>query len=437
MDNISLYIGLFVAALAAAAFFCSAETAFISLQKLRVQHLVLTTDPRAKLVARIMSHPEKLLGTVLLAINLLETAVAALGTVIAIHYWGENLGLAIATVVIALVTLVFAEYLPKTLAARFGEKIALNYARPIRLVMVLLSPFVFLLTRIGLRFIRLEEEGEVKPTLSEEEFRTAITVGEQEGVIEDTEAEMIHKVFEFGDRPVREMMTPRTEITFIEKGTLLKDFIKAYPDNPQMRFPVYENNRDNVLGQITIKDVMIAQAEGRVSDDTLVDSLIKPVMFIPESKRLGELLTEMQDEGHQMAVVIDEFGGTAGTATVEQVVGEIVGSLGGELAGSEKEYETVDENTFLVEGGLRVEDANEQLGLGLPDGDYETVAGFIFSVLGHIPKEGEQLACKGLKMVVSEMRGRKIEKVLFTRLDKARPSPPAASVQSPPSGSAA
>ena len=130
-----------------------------------------------------------------------------------------------------------------------------------------------------------------------------------------------------------------------------------------------------------------------------MDSLVRPVMFIPETKRLGELLTEM-GRGSQLAVVIDEFGGTTGTVTVEQVVGEIVGSPGGELSGDEKEYETVGENTFLMEGGLRVEDANEQLGLNLPEGDYETVAGFIFSLLGHIPKEGEQLVYKGLKVLV-------------------------------------
>lgn len=419
MDNIALYVILFAVALVAAAFFCSAETAFISMQRLRIQHLVLTTGPRAELVAKIMSQPQRFLATVLLAVNFFESAIAAMGTVIAISLWGENLGAAIATITVTVLTLIFAEYIPKTLAARHGEKIALSYARPMVAAMVILSPFVFILNRIGMGFTRMSEQEEPRPTMSEDEFRTAITVGEREGVLEDTQAEMMQKVFEFGDRPVREAMTPRTEIAFVEMGTRIKDFVKSYPANPLLRFPVYQDNRDNTVGQLSVKDVLIAEAEGKVDDDTLVDSLVRPVMFIPETKRLGELLTEMQDEGHQLAVVIDEFGGTTGTVTVEQVVGEIVGSLGGELAGDEKEYETVGENTFLVEGGLRVEDANEQLGLNLPEGDYETVAGFIFSLLGRIPKQGEQLVYKELKVLVSEMRGRKIEKVLFTKVETA------------------
>lgn len=419
MDNIALYVILFAVALVAAAFFCSAETAFISMQRLRIQHLVRTTGPRAELVAKIMGQPQRFLATVLLAVNFFESAIATLGTVIAISLWGANLGAAIATITVTVLTLVFAEYIPKTLAARHGERIALRYARPMVAAMVILSPFVFVLNRIGMGFTRMSEQEEPRPTMSEEEFRTAITVGEREGVLEDTQAEMMQKVFEFGDRPVREAMTPRTEIAFVEKGTRIKDFVKSYPANPLLRFPVYQDNRDNTVGQLSVKDVLIAEAEGKVDDDTLVDSLVRPVMFIPETKRLGELLTEMQDEGHQLAVVIDEFGGTTGTVTVEQVVGEIVGSLGGELAGDEKEYETVGENTFLVEGGLRVEDANEQLGLNLPEGDYETVAGFIFSLLGHIPKQGEQFVYKELKVLVSEMRGRKIEKVLFTKVETA------------------
>ncbi len=417
MDNLGLYVFLFAIALLGAAFFCSAETAFISLQKLRVQHMLRTAGAKGESISRIMARPDKFLGTVLLAINFLESAVATTGTIIAIFFLGENLGAAIATVVITVVTLVIAEYVPKTFAARHSERLAMLYARPVEISMVLLSPLVFFLSRIGLRFNRSLEEEESRPTISEAEFRTAVTVGEQEGVIEDTEAEMIHKVFEFGDTAVREVMTPRTEISFIEKGTRLDDFIKAFPENPQMRFPVFDENRDNVVGQLSIKDVLIYQAEGKLRSDTMVDELVKEVMFVPETKHLGALLTEMQDEGHQLAVVIDEFGGTAGLVTVEQVVGEIVGSLGGELSGGEREYETIGENSFLAEGGLRIEDANEQLGLNLPEGEYETVAGFIFSLLGYIPKEGEKLAYKGLKITISEMRGRKIEKVLFTKME--------------------
>ena len=353
-------------------------------------------------------------ATVLLAVNFCESAIATLGTVIAISWWGEPA--AIATITVTVLTLVFAEYIPKTLAARHGERIALSYARPIVAAMVILSPFVFVLNRIGMGFTRMSEQEEPRPTMSEDEFRTAITVGEREGVLEDTQAEMMQKVFEFGDRPVREAMTPRTEIVFVEKGTRIKDFVRSYPANPcASRVP---GQPDNTVGQLS-KTCSSLKQKAKLTMTLLVDSLVRPVMFIPETKRLGELLTEM-GRGSQLAVVIDEFGGTTGTVTVEQVVGEIVGSPGGELSGDEKEYETVGENTFLMEGGLRVEDANEQLGLNLPEGDYETVAGFIFSLLGHIPKEGEQLVYKGLKVLVSEMRGRNREGAIHQGGNRSR-----------------
>lgn len=413
--NIGWYLVLFMVSLGAAAFFCSAETAFISLQRLRVEHLVRTSGRKAARVARLMDQPEKFLATVLLAINFFESAIAALGTVMAVSFLGTNLGAAIATLGVTVVTLVIAEYIPKTLAARFGEKLVLRYAPIMELTMVALSPFVFVLSRIGMRFTGMAQEAQPRPTLSEEEFRTAITVGEEEGVLEEAQAEMIHQVFEFGDRPVREVMTPRTEISFVEKGTKLKEFVAQYPASPHTRFPVFEDNPDNVVGILSIKDVLIAQSESDEAMEAPVDRLIRPVLFVPETLRMGDLLAQMQRERQQLAVVVDEFGGMSGIVTLEQMVEEIVGGIGDELAGADREFQAVGENAFLVEGSYRIEDANEQMGLGLPEGDYQTVAGFILYHLGHIPKEGEQLVYDGLKMVVSEMKGKKIERVLFTR----------------------
>lgn len=423
-ENIALFIVLLAVSLLAAAFFSSAETAFISVQKVRVHHLALTAGRSGELVARITAHPEKLLATVLLGINFFESAVAALGTVLAVLFLGENWGLAVATLAITLLTLVLAEFIPKSMAARFGERLALAYARPMELVMAVFSPFVFVLNHVGLRFTRLIEEETPRPTMSEAEFRTAVSVGEAEGVLEEAQADMIHKVFEFGDRPVREAMTPRTEIAFVRKGSPLSEFIAMYPGVPHSRFPVYEETLDNVVGILSIKDVLIAQAGGAAGDETPVDGLVRPALFVPESKRLGELLAQMQREGQQVAVVIDEFGGTAGIVTMEQMMEEIVGSIGDELASGAKEYETVGENAFLVDGGLRIDDANEELGLGLPEGDYETVAGLILHLLGRIPREGERLTYKGLKVQVSEMKGNKIERVLFTREAPAREGVP-------------
>lgn len=425
MDGINgLYLVLFLISLIAAAFFCSAETAFIGMQKLRLKHLVHTNHPKAKIVAKILDQPEKFLATVLLGINFFETAVATLGTVMAISLWGENLGAAIATIVVTILTLVLVEFIPKSLGARYGERVALLYARPIELISIVLYPFVYVLNRIGIRFTKMaREDTEPKPTISEEEFLTAITVGEAEGIWEEAEAEMLHNVFEFADRPVSEVMQPRTEVTWLKQGTSLATFLDTYRQSPFSRFPVYKGTTDNVVGVLSIKDVLMAQAKNSLDTDSPIDELVRPVHFVPETKRLGELLAEMRDRNYHMVVVIDEYGGVAGIATLEHLTAEIMGVIGDELAVKEKDFVTIDANTFEVDGGLRIEDANEELELGLPTGEYETVAGFILSRLGRIPKQGEHLKYRDLKLTILEMQGRKIERILVTKEKDAASAP--------------
>ncbi|MBM3172231.1 MAG: HlyC/CorC family transporter [Chloroflexi bacterium] len=423
MENFTLYLVLFLVSLGAAAFFCSAETAFIGMQKLRLQHLIHKSHRKAKLIQEIVERPEKFLATVLLGINFFETAVATLGTVMAVALWGENLGAAIATIVITILTLIFAEFIPKSLAARYGERIALSYAGLIKFISVMLYPFVWMLNHIGLRFTRLIREDEDKHTISEEEFRTAITVGEAEGIWEEEEAEMLHSAFEFADRPVHEVMQPRTEVAWVEQGTTLAKFLGVYRHQPFSRFPVYKKTRDNVVGVLSIKDVLMALANDKLKTDSSIDELVRPVHFVPETKRLGELLAEMRDNKYHIVVVVDEFGGTAGIATLEHLTAEIMGTIGDELAGREEDIVTINANTFEVDGGLRIEEANEELDLDLPEGDYDTVAGFILSHLGRIPKQGEHLRYKDLKLAILEMRDRKIERILVTKEKDAAPAP--------------
>jgi putative hemolysin len=416
MINVWLVV-LFLVGLGLAAVFCSAETAFVSVQKLRLQHLVRINRPGAKTVAKILEHPEKFLATVLLGINFFETAVATLGTVIAISIWRENQNLAtvLATVAITFVTLVFAELIPKSLAARFGERLALAYARPFEVVGIIFYPFVFVLQRIGIRFTRLmADEGEPKPTMSEEEFRTAITVGEAEGVVEEEAAEMLHNVFEFGNRPVREVMIPRPEVVSIERGATLAAFLDMYAMSPLSRYPVYDGSMDNVVGILSIKEVLMAMAKDAVTRESLIDDLTRPALFVPESKPISQLFVEMKESNSRMVIVVDEFGGTAGAVSLTRLVEEIVGPVGGELAG-EKDYEVIDEHTFQIDGGMRVDEVNEQMNLELPEGDYETVAGFVLHLLCRIPKQGEHLKYRGLKIVITHMRGPKIEEILVTR----------------------
>ena len=425
MEDINgLYLILFLICLGIAAFFCSAETAFIGMQKLRLQHLVHTNHPKARIVARIVEQPEKFLAAVLLGINFFETAVAALGTAMAISLWGQDLGAAIAIIIITIVTLIFAEFIPKSLGARYGERIALLYATPIQIISTILYPFVYVLNHIGVRFTRLVgEDDEPRPTISSEEFRTAITVGEAEGVWDEHEAEMLHKASGFAGRPVKEVMQSRTEVAWLEQGSSLAAFLDLYRQSPYSRFPVYKETTDNVVGILSIKDVLMAQANNSLDMDSLIDGLVQPVHFVPETKPLGELLTEMSDNNYHIVVVIDEFGGVAGIATLEHLTAEIVGSVAEELASTDKDFVTIDANTFEVDGGLRIEEANEELSLGLPPGDYETVAGFILSHLGRIPRQGEHLKYKKLKLAILEMRDRKIERILITNEKDAASAP--------------
>jgi len=367
-------------------------------------------------VLRMIQRPEKLLSTILLGNNLVNTAAAALGTALAISLWGKESGILIATIVVTILILIFGETTPKTLATRHTERFSLVLARPIEIISWLFTPFVAVLSWIASGFSKLVGGAPVPRSLvSEEEIRTMISVGHREGTVEEVEAEMLHKVFDFGDRPVREVMVPRTEVVCIEQGSKLADFLALYAESPLSRFPVYQENMDNVVGILSIKDVLMAQAKGAINEEGAIDDLVRPAYFAPESKRIGELFTEMRDKNYRMAVVVDEYGGTAGIVSLSRLVEEIVGAVGDELAEAEREYEAINEYTFQIDGGMRIDEANEEMGLELPEGDYETVAGFILDHLGHIPRTGERLRYKGVNLVITEMRGVKIEKILLTK----------------------
>ena len=406
-----LYLVLIFLCIVASAFFSSAETAFVSLPKTRVKHLVSTEVRGAERVARMTERPERLLATVLLCNEFVQTAAAALGTVLAISLCGQNLGALLATIAVTILLLLFADVAPKSFAVRHAERIALVYAYPMEVITRLVSPLAGLLTRFGL----LVSGGGSVPLVSEEEVRSMISVGREEGTFEAAEAEMLHNVFDFGDRSVREVITPRPEVTWIEEGIKLADFLNIYAEFPHTRFPVCRDSIDNVVGILSIKDVLMAQAKGSLNREGTMVDLVRPVHFVPETKRIAQLFAEMRSLGYHMVIVVDEYGVTSGIVTMEQLVSEVVGRLGDELMATAKDFEFIDEQTIQIEGSMRVEDANEELGLGLPEGDYDTVAGFILSLLGHIPKEGDQLRYNGLKLVITEMRGLKIEKILVTK----------------------
>ena len=414
----NIYLVLLLICLLLSAFFSSSETAFISLSKFRLQSMVDNKVKGADRVAALVSKPERLLSTVLLGNNFVNIAASALATVLAISTFGDQYGVVIATVVLTIIILIFGEVTPKTAATRHADKFALAFARPIGFLAWLLTPLVTVLSWIASGFMRLLGGGATyhRSLFNEEEIRTMIDVGHKEGTVETDEAEMLHAVFDFRDRPVNEVLVPRPEVVAVEKGTPLKEFFDVYQKFPMSRFPVFEENMDNVVGILSIKDVLMAQARNEVKLEDPIDSLVRPAYFAPESKPIGQLFNEMRDKNFRMCVVVDEHGGTAGVVSLSRLMEEIVGPVGDELSRAEKDFESINEYTFQVDGGMRIHEANDEMALGLPEAeDYETVAGFIMKRLGQIPRQGQVLRHDSLKLVVTRMRGKKIEEVLITR----------------------
>ena len=414
-----VYLILFFFCLSLSAFFSSSETAFLSLQRLRLRHLARTEhadSDAAKQVASITEKPEHLLTTVLLGNNLVNTGAAALATILVASALTEGQAVLVTTIGVTILLLLFGEITPKLVGTRYGERLAFVYVTPMKVLIRVLSPVAAVFLWIGDKLARLVGASPVPNLLtSEAEIRTALSVGVEEGTLEESEADMVEAVFRFGDRRVSEVMTPRPSVIWVGKGTTIREFLSIYAQTPHSRFPVYEDIRDKVVGVLWIKDLLMAQAKGTCREDGLIDELLRPVHFVPENKLVAELFAELQKSGDHLAIVADEFGGVAGMVTVEKLLEEIVGEMEDELTKTRKSFEPVGENSFQIDGGMRIEDANEKLELGIPEGPYETVAGFVLHLLGHIPKEGEQLRYEKLKMAVTAMKGLKIEKILVTK----------------------
>lgn len=410
----TLYLALLFLCLILSAFFSGTEAAFLSLRKVRIRRLVEKRAAGAERVARMVDEPEKVLPTILLGNNLVNTGFAALATVIMVSLLGEGRGVIVATVSSTIILLVLGESIPKTVAIRRSEPLFFFSARILEWIERLLLPVVALLQWIT-RMLSRRLGSDPRALFTEEEIKMAISMGLEAGEVEEHEAEMLGKVFRFGDRQIREVMTPRTEVVWVESGSTLKEFLSIYQGHSHTRFPVFTEHMENVVGVLSVKDVVAAIAGGEVSEDDSVTEFLRSVYLIPDTKLVGALFGEMQSGGGQMAMAVDEFGGIAGLVTLKQLMEEIVGPVGEEEGQPPAEYEAVDENTFHMDGGMQIEEANEKLGLDFPEGDYETVAGFILDVLGHIPSEGERFRHNTLRLAVTQMKGMKIEKVMVTR----------------------
>lgn len=410
-----ILIGVF---LVFSAFFSSSEAAFLSLQRTRIAYLVSTGIPGAKRVADMIGQPERLLSTILLGNNLMNVAFTSVVTVSAIEFVGEGnrgQGVAIATVVSTVALLLVGEIVPKTIAVRNSERVAFLYAQPLKWTEYLLLPFVVFLQWITRGLNAMLGGSEPESSITEGEFRSLIDIGESEGTFKPSEAEMLEKVFQFGDRHVREVMTPRIEMVSINEGSNFREFLDIYAQNTHTRFPVFTDTVDDITGVISAKDLLNKMANEGVDYNASATDVQREAYFVPETKRISELFDELRQSGHQMAIVIDEFGGVAGLVTLKRLLEVVVGPVGEEGEAPEEEFRAIDENTFHVEGGMSIQEANQELEIELPEGEFETIAGFVLETLGHIPVVNEEFEHENLKFEIIDMQGLRIEEIKITK----------------------
>ena len=405
------------------------ELAVVSARTHRLARRAEDGDAGARMALELAQEPTRFLSTIQIGITLVAIIAGAFGgAALGGHVspvleslgvgesTADSAGVVIAIVFITYLSLVFGEIVPKRIALHSPETIASIISRPMRLLSRAGAPFVallslstgFVLSLLGLH--RPREE-----SISEEEIRLMIGMSAESGSVEEEEAELLDRVFHFGDRQVHEVMTPRNLAVGIERRATIGDFYAVYLEAPHSRFPVFAESPDKVVGILGIKDVLSAVARGDVTRNDPIEPLMRSGLFTPETKAVDDLFREMQAKGDQMAIAVDEFGGTAGIVTLEQLVEEMVGQVRDELATGNLEITRIDRDNTLVRGGLSIEEAREELGLDIPEGPYDTIAGYVLSLLGHIPAEGEAVDVDHHRLTVTEMRSVRIEQLRLTR----------------------
>lgn len=404
-------IALFIGGLLGYAIVNAVEIAVVASSRISVRTAAEQGQRSAKALMRLKAAQERFFGAIVVMQNVAIFLASTAGTVIAIDVFG-SWGFFFSLIAIPLLSTQFGEYTPKVLAARSPERIAFAVAIPMEIVVRIARPLISALAIIPNMFSR----GGEGHTITEAELRMMIDISAEEGSVGEDEAELLDRVFHFHDRRVNEIMIPRTEVVWLEQDETVAEFYETFGESPHSRFPVYQETVDNVVGIVSIKDVLKAVAEKRATETTPLAGLIRPATFIPETKLVSALFWQMQDERQQMAVVVDEYGGVAGVVTLELLLEEMVGRVVDELGEPSEEYATIDEHTTRVDGGMSIYDVRNELEIELPEGEYETVAGFVLDQLGHIPREGETVTIDGYRVTVSDVKGVKIESVVITEL---------------------
>jgi putative hemolysin len=401
-----------------AAFFAAAETAIVFSNKERLRTLSEAGNVNAAAVLALVKERDRLHSALLLAENFFIVLSVVLGTVIAVDLLARTYPAAAAAALLMTVVVVFfAKLAPKGIACRNPDGFALVVAPVLQLVVKLLAPASRLLAGAADLLIGPGPQGmSCAAVITEEDIKAMINLGEERGSLKEEEKELLHKVFEFGDTLASEAMRPRTEIVSVPANTTLQEVLALVSEFGYSRYPVIEETVDTVTGILYIKDILVAMAAGEVKREDGIRQFIRPAYFIPENKRVSELLSEMQRDRFQIAIVIDEYGGTSGLVTLEDLIEEIVGSIHDELEAEEKDVQIVDEKNFVVSGQSALDEVNELLGTNLQSTEFNTLGGFAFGLFGRMPKVGEQLKYKNLKLEVLDLEGRKISKIKITKL---------------------
>ena len=412
--SVALYSSLLIVSLAFSALFSASEAILLSVQRVRLQYLVRSNVPGARMVARLVENPQRFLPTILLANNLVNTAAAALGTAIAVELL-DSPGAAVlaATAVVTTLLLVFGETIPKAIGVRHAESASFIVARPVILLGRLLLPFVLVLNWVVAIVLKPFGGARGRDIMTEEEVKAMISVGRESGAMASLEARLMERILRFADHQVREVMTPRTELVWVEKGTELGQFLAIFGRHPRTHYLVFAETQDNVIGMLDSSEVLRGLALQQIGFGGDVTVLAQPTIFVPETKLAAELLEELQEADATAAVAVDEFGGIGGVVTIVQLGEEVMGPLEFQegIEEEEEDLEALDEATFVVDGALRLHEINERMGLTLPEGDYETIAGFLLEGIGSIPVEGQQYQYGNVTFTITEMDGLRVDKV--------------------------
>ncbi|MCL6518809.1 MAG: hemolysin family protein [Armatimonadetes bacterium] len=416
------------------AFFSMAEIAIVSVRKTRIKQLVDEGVSRAKAVQRLLEDPTRFLATVQMGITLVGFFASAAGAATLAEPLAKYLqatgipivadnpiasAVVLLTLVIVFLSLVIGETAPKSLALQHAEKIALLVASPMLWLSYLTAPFVKTITAASNLFVRPfgGRASFSPPILTEEELKMLVEAGEEEGVLEEEEKEMIHSIFEFTDTVVRKVMTPRTDMKCVEVNASVDELLDVIIRAGHSRVPIYEDTVDNIVGVVHAKDLLRALHEN--GKKVNIRELMRPPYIVPENKKVDELLAEFKKSKIQMAIVVDEYGGTAGLVTIEDILEEIVGDIMDEYDVEEPMTEILDENTMIVDARIPISEINELMDIQLPEEEFDTIGGFVFGLFGTQPHQGQAVEYNGIKFVVEKTDGRRIQKVRIIKPPKS------------------